>query len=339
MPSKNAANLRARFENMAQQSTEEAKKRAEEEKKRRQDRERREREEAKRKEEARIKAQREEEDREREKEEAERREREEQERKERERREEEMMNKRREEEEEQRRRAALERQQSQKEEEERRAREERREAEERERREREEEEKKRREEEIRRAREEEDRRRKEREEEEERERKAAEAAAAAAAAASDAAADTGDVGDDVGVKATALYDYQAAAEDEISFDPGDVITNIEMVRYKYFTCTVVVYGKELVVLLRIHCPFVPCLSSSRCAFLSSLSPHQGRRGMVAWRVQGEVRPLPSQLRRDGQVEEDQHYTYLFSRRKFVGVQSFRPQLPPHSKKSCSRAAS
>ena len=28
----------------------------------------------------------------------------------------------------------------------------------------------------------------------------------------------------------ALYDYQAAADDEISFDPNDVITNIEMVR-------------------------------------------------------------------------------------------------------------
>jgi SH3 domain len=29
--------------------------------------------------------------------------------------------------------------------------------------------------------------------------------------------------------ATALYDYQAAAEDEISFDPDDLITHIEMV--------------------------------------------------------------------------------------------------------------
>ena len=27
----------------------------------------------------------------------------------------------------------------------------------------------------------------------------------------------------------ALYDYQAMAEDEISFDPNDIITNIEMV--------------------------------------------------------------------------------------------------------------
>merc|ERR1711936_29554 len=32
-----------------------------------------------------------------------------------------------------------------------------------------------------------------------------------------------------GVSAIALYDYQADAEDEISFDPNDIITNIEMV--------------------------------------------------------------------------------------------------------------
>ena len=32
-----------------------------------------------------------------------------------------------------------------------------------------------------------------------------------------------------GISAIALYDYQAMAEDEISFDPNDVITNIEMV--------------------------------------------------------------------------------------------------------------
>lgn len=35
--------------------------------------------------------------------------------------------------------------------------------------------------------------------------------------------------DDPGVTAIALYDYQAAAEDEISFDPDDVITHIDMV--------------------------------------------------------------------------------------------------------------
>lgn len=35
--------------------------------------------------------------------------------------------------------------------------------------------------------------------------------------------------EDTGYAATALYDYQAAAEDEISFDPDDLITHIEMV--------------------------------------------------------------------------------------------------------------
>ncbi|XP_054999069.1 src substrate cortactin isoform X2 [Sorex araneus] len=34
---------------------------------------------------------------------------------------------------------------------------------------------------------------------------------------------------DPGVTAIALYDYQAAGDDEISFDPDDVITNIEMI--------------------------------------------------------------------------------------------------------------
>uniref|UniRef100_A0A3Q2QVB6 Cortactin n=1 Tax=Fundulus heteroclitus TaxID=8078 RepID=A0A3Q2QVB6_FUNHE len=38
-----------------------------------------------------------------------------------------------------------------------------------------------------------------------------------------------EVGDDLGVTAVALYDYQAAGEDEISFDPDDIITNIEMI--------------------------------------------------------------------------------------------------------------
>lgn len=32
-----------------------------------------------------------------------------------------------------------------------------------------------------------------------------------------------------GVTAVALYDYQAADEDELSFDPGDTITHIEKV--------------------------------------------------------------------------------------------------------------
>ena len=38
---------------------------------------------------------------------------------------------------------------------------------------------------------------------------------------------------DTGIKATALYDYQAAADDEISFDPDDQITHIEQVRYTF----------------------------------------------------------------------------------------------------------
>ena len=36
---------------------------------------------------------------------------------------------------------------------------------------------------------------------------------------------------DEGLCAVALYDYQAAADDEISFDPNELITNIEMVSF------------------------------------------------------------------------------------------------------------
>uniref|UniRef100_A0A8C5PWZ6 Cortactin n=1 Tax=Leptobrachium leishanense TaxID=445787 RepID=A0A8C5PWZ6_9ANUR len=35
--------------------------------------------------------------------------------------------------------------------------------------------------------------------------------------------------EDLGTTAIALYDYQAAGDDEISFDPDDIITNIEMI--------------------------------------------------------------------------------------------------------------
>lgn len=35
--------------------------------------------------------------------------------------------------------------------------------------------------------------------------------------------------DDTGMRAVALYDYEAAADDEISFDPDDMITHIEQV--------------------------------------------------------------------------------------------------------------
>lgn len=37
--------------------------------------------------------------------------------------------------------------------------------------------------------------------------------------------------EDTGIRAVALYDYEAAAEDEISFDPDDLITHIEQVRH------------------------------------------------------------------------------------------------------------
>lgn len=38
--------------------------------------------------------------------------------------------------------------------------------------------------------------------------------------------------EDTKVRALALYDYQASAEDEISFDPNDIISHIEQVRCK-----------------------------------------------------------------------------------------------------------
>lgn len=34
---------------------------------------------------------------------------------------------------------------------------------------------------------------------------------------------------DLGLRARALYDYQAADESEITFDPGDVITHIDQI--------------------------------------------------------------------------------------------------------------
>lgn len=36
---------------------------------------------------------------------------------------------------------------------------------------------------------------------------------------------------DTGITAIALYDYQAAASDEISFDPDDIVTHIEKVTF------------------------------------------------------------------------------------------------------------
>lgn len=40
--------------------------------------------------------------------------------------------------------------------------------------------------------------------------------------------------EDTKIQAIALYDYQASAEDEISFDPNDVITHIEKVSLTFF---------------------------------------------------------------------------------------------------------
>lgn len=37
--------------------------------------------------------------------------------------------------------------------------------------------------------------------------------------------------EDTKIRAIALYDYQASAEDEISFDPNDIITHIEQVKH------------------------------------------------------------------------------------------------------------
>ena len=61
--------------------------------------------------------------------------------------------------------------------------------------------------------------------------------------------------------AVALYDYQAAAEDEISFDPNDIITNIEMVSYEV-SSVVNLRPQELHVKLSSQCPLRPvtCLS-------------------------------------------------------------------------------
>lgn len=51
--------------------------------------------------------------------------------------------------------------------------------------------------------------------------------------------------DNPGIEAQALYDYQAAADDEISFDPGDLITHIEMIDegwWKGLHANTVTYG-------------------------------------------------------------------------------------------------
>jgi hypothetical protein len=45
----------------------------------------------------------------------------------------------------------------------------------------------------------------------------------------DAATPTIEILPEMGTCARALYDYQAADESEITFDPGDIITNIEKI--------------------------------------------------------------------------------------------------------------
>lgn len=47
--------------------------------------------------------------------------------------------------------------------------------------------------------------------------------------------DLADYIEDTGIRAVALYDYEAAAEDEISFDPDDIITHIEQVSHSHGT--------------------------------------------------------------------------------------------------------
>nr|AAU34005.1 cortactin isoform F [Danio rerio] len=45
----------------------------------------------------------------------------------------------------------------------------------------------------------------------------------------DTGAESYEYAEDEGITAVALYDYQAAGDDEISFDPDDIITSIEMI--------------------------------------------------------------------------------------------------------------
>jgi hypothetical protein len=88
-----------------------------------------------------------------------------------------------------------------------------------------------------------------------------------------------------GITAIALYDYQAQAEDEISFDPNDIISNIEMVsrRVAGVPCPspspLVLGGPK-------PCCVPPCPSC----------PSAGGRGMVDRGGARQVRPLPRQLR-------------------------------------------
>lgn len=64
-----------------------------------------------------------------------------------------------------------------------------------------------------------------------------------------------------------MYDYQAAAEDEISFDPDDIITHIEQVT-QYF---------------------ISINSIKMAIFIKD------RRGLVAWIVQKQIWSISSEL--------------------------------------------
>lgn len=79
-----------------------------------------------------------------------------------------------------------------------------------------------------------------------------------------------------GLTAIALYDYQAAAEDELTFDPDEIITNIEMV---------------LSFILNVNMPLI---------FDFSLD----WRRLVARRVQRHGRTLPGQLRTTSTMKQN-----------------------------------
>lgn len=63
--------------------------------------------------------------------------------------------------------------------------------------------------------------------------------------------------EDTKIQALALYDYQASAEDEISFDPNDVITHIEKVRHRIFRYFRLGYVKNF---NAFHFPYTICRS-------------------------------------------------------------------------------
>ena len=82
-----------------------------------------------------------------------------------------------------------------------------------------------------------------------------------------------------GIMAIALYDYQAQADDEISFDPNDIISNIEMVSL----CCMFLYVRD-----SWDGPPVPCPSHVHVL--------AGGRGLVDRRGPRPLRPVPGELR-------------------------------------------